>query len=119
MTTRTLYERIGGAPAVAAVVDDLYERLTHDPRVLHHFDPARLESLKAGQRRWFTSVLGGADESDRPDLAAAHRDVAITDEQVAVVVGHLDRALEDAGVDAAQRRQVMALVSRLWHARVF
>ena len=119
MSTRTLYERIGGGEVVAAVVDDLYERLTHDPRVLHHFDPSRLESLKAGQRRWFTSVLGGSDEADRPDLAAAHRNVPITDEQVTVVVGHLDRALADAGVDQLQRRQVMALVSRLWHARVF
>jgi hemoglobin len=116
---RPLYERIGGAGTVAAVVDELYVRLTQDPRVRHHFDPARLERLKSGQRQWFTSVLGGAPESDRPDLAAAHAHLDISDDQVSVVVHHLDESLAVAGVDAAVRRQVTSLVSRLWYARVF
>jgi truncated hemoglobin YjbI len=116
---RSLYERIGGADTVSAMVDELYVRLTRDPRVRHYFDPARLDRLKAAQRRWFTSVLGGAPESDRPDLAAAHAHLDISDDQVSVVVHHLDESLATAGVDAAVRRQVTSLVARLWYARVF
>ena len=116
---RPLFERIGGADVVAATVDGFYERLTQDPRVRHHFDPVRMEQLKDGQRRWFTSVLGGPTDGDLPTLAAAHANLDITDEQVMVVLQHLDDSLADAGVEPALREPVVSLVSRLWHARMF
>ena len=116
---RTLYDRVGGDAAIAAVVDELYVRLTTDPRVQHHFHPERLESLKAAQRRWFRATLGGADANDRPDIAAAHKHLVITDEQVEAVLGHLDAAIGGLGTDPEVRRQVMALVRRMWYAREF
>ena len=117
-TVRTLYDQIGAA-TIAAVIDELYSRLTREPLVRHHFDPSRLPGLKAQQRRWFQSVLAGGDERDRPDLAAAHRHLDITDEQVSTVLGHLEASLESCGVDADERQKVMALVTRLWYARAF
>lgn len=116
---RTLYERLGGAPVIGRIVDDLYERLTHDPRVLHHFEPKRLPSLKAGQAGWLTNALGGVPSGPVADLRAAHQHLVITDDQVAAVVTHLDAAVAAAGADDEVRRQVMALVSRLWYARLF
>jgi hemoglobin len=116
---RPLFERIGGADVVAATVDGFYERLTQDPRVRHHFDPGRMEQLKSAQRRWFTSVLGGPVEGELPNLTAAHADLDITDEQVKVVLQHLDDSLADAEVEPNLREPVLSLVSRLWHARVF
>lgn len=116
---RTLYERMGGADTVNAIVDDFYDRLTHDPRVLHHFDERRLPSLKIAQCNWLTSTLGGETDTPRADLAEAHKHLDITDAQVAAVVGHLDAAIGSAGVDDDLRRQAMAVISRLWFARVF
>ena len=116
---RSLHERVGGDSAIASVVDELYARLTTDPRVQHHFHPERLDSLKAAQRRWFRAVLGGADPDDRPDIAAAHKRLVITDEQVEAVLGHLDAAFGGLGTDPDVRRQVMALVRRMWYARQF
>jgi hemoglobin len=116
---RSLYEQIGGDPTIETVVDELYSRLTTDPRVRHHFAPERLPQLKLQQRRWFRSVLGGADETDRPDLHAAHRHLEITDEQVRAVLDHLDRALATAEVDTSLRTKVIAVVTRLWYARRF
>lgn len=116
---RTLHERLGGDPAIVAVVDELYRRLADDQRVQHFFDPERLDSLKHGQLRWFRSVLGGAPPDDRPDLAAAHAELIITDEHVDIVLGHLRASLESAGVPPDMLRQVMQLVTRLWLARQF
>gem|GEM_PF-5990008 len=116
---RTLVERAGGHGAITAVVDELYRRLTSDPRVLHHFEPERLPSLKVAQVAWLTATLGGDPDAPRADLALAHRNVTITDEQVSAVLGHLDGSLASAGVDDEVRRQVMSVVSRLWYARVF
>lgn len=116
---RTLYDRVGGDVAIAGVVDELYARLTTDPRVQHHFHPERLDSLKAAQRRWFKAVLGGADANDRPDIGAAHKHLVITDDQVEAVLGHLDGAIAGQGTEPEVRRQVMALVRRMWYAREF
>ncbi len=115
----SLFHTIGGAPTIEAVVDDLYERLQHDPLVQHQFTPERLPSLKAGQRRWFTAVLGGGEPIPRPDLAKAHASVTITDEDVAAVLGHLREALEANGVSRQVADRVVAIVSRLWYARSF
>lgn len=116
---RTLFERLGGERAIGRVVDDFYDRLTRDPRVLHHFDPKRLPSLKAAQVAWLANALGSGATDPVADLREAHAHLEITDEQVGAVVGHLDDAFAAAGVDDELRRQVMALVSRLWFARLF
>ena len=42
----TDYERIGGGPAVSAVVDALYARLTVDPQVGHYFEDIVLPEQK-------------------------------------------------------------------------
>lgn len=116
---RTLFDRLGGRSAIAAVVDDFYDRLTRDPRVLHQFAEERLPSLRAAQVAWLTTAFGGAPGRPMADLAAAHRDLDITDDQVTAVLGHLEAALSDAGVEPELQRQAMSIVGRLWFARVF
>ncbi len=115
----SLFDRIGGRPALVAVVDDFYGRLATDPRVLHHFGDDVLPRLRAAQVEWLAGALGGAPGAPTVDLAAVHRGVEITDEQVAVVIAHLDASIADAGVYPELRRQVMSVISRLWYARVF
>ncbi|HAP75341.1 MAG TPA: hypothetical protein DCR14_04595, partial [Acidimicrobiaceae bacterium] len=100
----TVLAAIGGTPAVEAVVERFYQRLVADPAVQHHFHPDRLESLKAGQVRWFTAVLSGHEPP--ADLAHAHAHLEITDEQVAAVVGHLDEVLAEVGVGRRVRRGI-------------
>lgn len=104
---------------IAAIVQQLYRSLVADPRVLHHFDPQRLPALEAAQQRWLGAALGGSAGGPVADLAVAHEQLDITDDQVAVVIGHLDAAVHAAGVDDETRRQVIAVVSRLWYARSF
>lgn len=116
--SENLFAAIGGAPTVAVVVDALYERLVVDPVVAHQFAPERLESLKAGQRAWFAAALSGADTLPT-DLAVAHADLDITDDQVAAVLGHLQTILSGTALTPRVQRAVMSLVSRLWYARRF
>lgn len=112
-----LFAAIGGAPAIAAVVDELYARLVADPLVRHHFDPARLDRLKAAQREWFTAALTGQPLPH--DLGAAHHALEITDQQVQAVIDHLTAILTEAGVSPRQRGAVLGVVARLWQARNF
>lgn len=119
MSASSLYERLGGAEVLRGVVDDLYERLVADPVVRHHFDPARLPSLKAAQVRTFAAALGGPPDPDPVDLLAAHAGVDISAQQADATFGHLADALRAAGADPDTTRQVVAVVGRLWWAKAW
>ena len=115
--TTALYDAAGGREAIVLVVDELYDRLMADATLMHHFRPERLPSLKDAQVRWFTAVLCG----DEPpgDLHEIHAHLDITDDDVGALIAHLDELLTDLGWDPRVHRAMVALVSRLWHARQF
>jgi hemoglobin len=91
------FERIGGAPAVAAVVEELYKRVTVDPLVGHYFDSVDLPRLKRHMVLMLTSVLGGPEEYEGRTLEEAHQPLHISDEDYARVGEHLMAILAEAG----------------------
>jgi hemoglobin len=106
----TDYNRIGGGPAVGAVVDELYRRLTADEQVSHYFDDVSLPTLKRHQTLMITSILGGPDRYDGRPLDEAHAPLSISDADYDRVGTHLIACLQDAGVpDDIQDRVGAAL----------
>lgn len=75
----TDYERIGGGPAVSAVVDALYARLTVDPQVGRYFEDISLPEQKRHMILMLTKVLGGPDTYDGRPLDVAHQPLGISD----------------------------------------
>lgn len=94
----TDYERIGGGPAVGAVVDELYRRLTADEQVSHYFEDVALPTLKRHQTLMITTILGGPDRYDGRPLGEAHAPLDISDADYDRVGAHLISCLRDAGV---------------------
>jgi hemoglobin len=90
---------VGGASAVAAVVDEFYTRLLADPATARYFTPLvqadGLARLKRHQVLLLTKVLGGPDRYDGRDLDVAHADLAITDDIYQRVSLHLLTVLHD------------------------
>lgn len=106
----TDYDRIGGGPAVGAVVEDLYRRLTADEQVSHYFDDVSLPTLKRHQTLMITGILGGPDRYDGRPLDEAHAPLGINDTDYGRVGSHLIASLQDAGVpDDIQDRVGAAL----------
>jgi hemoglobin len=104
------YERIGGGPAVGAVVDEFYRRLTTDEQVSHYFDDVSLPTLKRHQVLMITTILGGPNQYDGRALDEAHAPLGITETDYQRVGSHLIACLEDAGVpDDIQGRVGAAL----------
>jgi hemoglobin len=75
----TDYARIGGGPAVSAVVDALYAKLTVDPQVGHYFEDISLPEQKRHMTLMLTKVLGGPDTYDGRTLDQAHQPLRISD----------------------------------------
>ena len=110
----TIYEEIGGAPAVAAVVDAFYERLLADPSVNGYFAGKDLGRLKAHQRALVTVALGGGSETYTGRMMGpAHAGLDITDGAFDTVLYHLDEVLTAAGVGATTVAKVLAILEPL------
>jgi hemoglobin len=110
----TIYDEIGGAPAVAAVVDLFYERLLADPTVSHYFVGKDLARLKAHQRALVTVALGGMSERYTGRLMGpAHAGLAITDDAFDRILMHLEAVLLDAAVAPTTVGKVMAILEPL------
>ena len=94
----SIYDSIGGAPAVGAAVDDFYARVLADPRLAPFFTSVDLHHLKAHQRAFIAAAIGGSEIYQGRDMAAAHAGLAITDADFDAVVGHLVATLTGLGV---------------------
>jgi hemoglobin len=96
----SIYDSIGGAPAVTKAVDDFYTRLLADPRLAPYFVGVDLARLKAHQRAFIAAAVGGPAIYAGRDMAAAHARLDIVDAEFDAVVGHLVDTLVDLGVPA-------------------
>lgn len=94
------YERVGGGPAIRAVVDRFYELVLGDERLAPFFTDSNMSALKRHQALLIAQVLGGPANYDGRDLREAHAGLQISRDDFAVVVGYLVQTLEEFDVDA-------------------
>ncbi|SDI88369.1 hemoglobin [Frankineae bacterium MT45] len=94
----SIYDSIGGAPAVHATVDEFYRRVLADPTLEPVFAGSDLSRLKAHQRSFIAAAVGGPELYAGRDLGAAHAGLEISDADFDAVVAHLVDALTSLGV---------------------
>jgi hemoglobin len=109
----TIFESIGGTPAVQAAVDDFYVRVLADPELAPYFAEVDLGRLKAHQRAFIAAAIGGPQMYSGRDMATAHARLGVTGEHFDAVVGHLVRTLQDLGVPDGTIAQVGASLAPL------
>jgi hemoglobin len=100
MTEDTLYDRLGGEEAIAAVVDEFYDRVLADDDLVDYFTDTDTDALRDHQTAFISHATGGPVAYDGRDMADAHRGLDITDEDFDRVAVHLQEAL--AAVDVAE-----------------
>ena len=126
MSEKSLYERIGGVFAIAAVVDHFSDAIVKNPivgqdsanpqlRQWHTEQLDRLPGLKFMRTLWVCNVAGGPFEyvgthpgSTPIGLEEAHRRFEITSTEFDEVAAELGRSLDAAGVPAAEKGEVLA-----------
>jgi hemoglobin len=94
----SIYDSIGGAPAVHAAVDDFYARVLADPKLAPFFTGTDMNRLKAHQRAFIAAAIGGPEIFSGRDMAAAHSGLGIADADFDAVVRHLVGTLAGLGV---------------------
>ncbi|MEE9285656.1 MAG: chemotaxis protein CheW [Dehalococcoidia bacterium] len=109
----TLYEELGGEPAVTAAVDQLYQRILADATLKPFFDEGRIDGLKKQQRAFITQALGGPAQYQGQSMSEAHAGMGITDDHFDRVAGHLSDTLAGLGVGDELAARVLAVVASL------
>jgi hemoglobin len=126
MAERSLYERLGGVFAIAAVVDHFSDALVQNPivgqtsenpdlREWHTNQLVRLPGLKFMRTLWVCDVAGGplSFSATKPGstplgLEEAHREFHITPEEFDEVAAELGRSLEHFEVPQREKDEVLA-----------
>jgi hemoglobin len=95
-----IFDAIGGAPAVEAATNILYDRLLVDRVVGRHFVEVDIRQLKSHMRAFLAAALGGADLYRGRDMHSAHAPLNITEADWDVTVGHIVATLQSLAVPA-------------------
>jgi len=103
----TLYDKLGGDDAIAAIVDEFYKRLGSDPAIATWFDGINLARLKDHERAFLAVSLGGPETYTGRSMRNAHAGLGITDEVYTLTLGHLAAALTALDVDAEVEPQII------------
>ncbi|MCB9673257.1 MAG: group 1 truncated hemoglobin [Alphaproteobacteria bacterium] len=100
----SIYEQIGGAPAVDAAVDIFYRKVLADDRISDFFDGTDMDAQAAKQKAFITMALGGPNQYTGKDMRAAHKHLVkrgLSDSHFDAVVENLGATLQELGVPAA------------------
>ena len=116
MSTKTLYERLGGYDAIVAVANDLLPRLQGDPqlgRFWAHRGQDGVQREKQLLIDFLCASAGGPMYYTGRDMALAHRGMRINESDWNVFLGHAAATLAKFKVPAAEQRDVVAFVQSL------
>lgn len=112
----SLYERLGGMPAIQAVVDDFVGRILADERVNRWFahaasDPENAKAYKAKLADFICQGTGGPCKYMGADMFTAHKGRGVTDEAFQAVVSDLVSTLEKFKVPETEKGQLLGILA--------
>lgn len=113
---KSLYQRIGGYDAIAAVCDDFIVRLATDPQLGRFFTGLSDDSKKRVRQLvvdQLCAVMGGPCVYIGRDMKTAHQGLGITESDWETSVKHLVATLDKFKVPQKEKDEVLAAASSL------
>ena len=113
---KSLYERLGGYEAIAAVANDILPRLRSDPqlgRFWAHRGEDGINREKQLLIDFMCATAGGPVYYRGRDMTLTHRGMRISESDWSVFLGHAGATLAKFKVPEAEQREVVAFVQSL------
>jgi hemoglobin len=107
---KSLYDRLGGAPAVEAVVDTLLKKALADERINYTWAGSHLPRVRERLIELVCAGSGGGCKYTGRDMAAAHKGIGITGDQFGILVGHLIATLDEFKVPEKEKGELLAVL---------
>jgi hemoglobin len=113
---KTLYLRLGGYDALAAVTDDFLGRLATDPQLKRFFAGHNKEGITRIRQHvidFLCVATGGPCAYIGQDMKTAHTGLGITEDDWNASVKDLNATLDKFNVPAQERSEVLGAISGL------
>jgi hemoglobin len=110
----TLYEKLGGEPAINAAVDIFYRKVLNDARIAHFFDGVDMDRQIAKQKAFLTMAFGGPNNYTGLDMRKAHAHLVakgLNGSHFDAVVENLATTLKELGVKDEDIGSVAAIAA--------
>jgi hemoglobin len=117
---KSLWDRLGGEPAVRAVVDDFVGRAVKDDKVnfFRHGHPnewkpndTQVATFKQRLVEFISMASGGPLKYKGRDMATAHKGMEITSAEFDALAGDLAASLDHFKVPAKEKGELLAAVA--------
>ncbi|HEY4365248.1 MAG TPA: group 1 truncated hemoglobin [Bryobacteraceae bacterium] len=112
MPEPTLFQQIGGQPAVEAAVDIFYRKVLTDDRISRFFDGVDMDQQAAKQKAFLTMAFGGPHNYTGADMRRGHAHLVakgLNDSHFDAVVELLGQTLTELNVPAPLISQVASI----------
>ncbi len=110
---KSLFDRLGGKPAIEAVVEEFVGRTTTDPRIKHRFHNTDAAELKRLLVEFVCKATGGPCEYTGRDMKTAHAGMDLVEEEWNALVEDLVGALDKLKVPEAEKGEILAALGPL------
>lgn len=116
-TANSLYERLGGVYAIAAVVDDFIDRIMVNPLLNANpkVDEAHHRVSKAGFKYLVTEMVcwatGGPQKYTGKSMKESHEHLGITEPEWQVFLKDFQDTLDEFQVEQTEQRELFAIVA--------
>ncbi|MBK0865500.1 group 1 truncated hemoglobin [Saccharopolyspora sp. HNM0986] len=104
----SIYDEIGGAPALEEVVSEFYRKVLADPALTEFFRGVNMSRLQGKQVEFFAAALGGPEP-----MRQVHQGRGIEQQHFDLVAQHLAASLNEVGVPADTVQRILTTISPL------
>ena len=107
---KSLYDRLGGRPAINAVVDDFVGNVAADTRINGFFARTDVPRLKRLLSEQICAGSGGPCTYTGRDMKTAHTGMNISDAHFGALVEDLLKSLDKFNVPAREKNELLAVL---------
>src|SRR6185503_16064985 len=104
---KPLYDRLGGKPAITAVVDDFIGNVAADARINRRFGGTDIPKLKSRLVDQICEASGGPCKYTGQSMKDAHFGMKITDAEFGALVEDLVKSLDKFKVAAREKQELL------------
>lgn len=105
---RSLYDRLGGTPAITAVVKKFVATTGADPRISVFFTNTDIPKLEATMVEHICSITGGPCTYTGKSMKDTHTGMKVKEEHFAAFMDDLGKTLDEMNVPAREKGEVLA-----------
>ncbi len=116
MSVRSLYERLGGYDAIAAVTDDLMVRIKDDDKLRRFYDHRGMDGIAREQQLlvdFLCASTGGPVVYTGRDMKTLHTGMHLDEEDWKRAMDHLIATLESFEVPEHEKAEVLSFHENL------